>query len=142
MSRLTRDQAVARLLDGIQDDLQACTVIRDLLERQFQAALRHRAAELGTLAEELMPQLDSMEQRRQQRVQLVRALLGAGATMDKLLNGLPAPQRTRAAADWERLEQLVLDCKQATARNGNLMADQYTVMQRVLHGEDQLYAPR
>jgi flagella synthesis protein FlgN len=142
MSRLTRDQAVARLLNGIQDDLQACTVIRDLLERQFQAALRHRAAELGTLAEELMPQLDSMEQRRQQRVQLVRALLGAGATMDKLLNGLPAPQRTRAAADWERLEQLVLDCKQATARNGNLMADQYTVMQRVLHGEDQLYAPR
>jgi flagella synthesis protein FlgN len=142
MSRLTRDQAVARLLDGIQDDLQACTVIRDLLERQFQAALRHRAAELGTLAEELMPQLDSMEQRRQQRVQLVRALLGAGATMDKLLNGLPAPQRTRAAADWERLEQLVLDCKQATARNGSLMADQYTVMQRVLHGEEQLYAER
>jgi flagella synthesis protein FlgN len=142
MSRLTRDQAVARLLNGIQDDLQACTVIRDLLERQFQAALRHRAAELGALAEELMPQLDSMEQRRQQRVQLVRALHGAGATMDKLLNGLPAPQRTRAAADWERLEQLVLDCKQATARNGNLMADQYTVMQRVLHGEDQLYAPR
>jgi flagella synthesis protein FlgN len=35
----------------------------------------------------------------------------------------------------------VRDCKEATARNGNLMADQYTVMQRVLHGEDQLYAP-
>ena len=141
MGRLTRDQAVTRLLDGIQDDLRACTVIRDLLERQFQAALRHRGAELGVLAEELMPQLDAMEQRRQQRVQLVRALHGAGATMDDLLNGLPVPQRTRAAADWERLEQLVRECKQATARNGNLMADQYSVMQRVLHGEDQLYAP-
>jgi flagella synthesis protein FlgN len=142
MGRLTRDQAVTRLLDGIQDDLQACAVIRDLLERQFEAALRHRGAELGVLAEELMPQLDAMEQRRQQRVQLVRALHGAAAGMDDLLNALPAAQRSRAATDWERLEQLVRDCKQATTRNGNLMADQYTVMQRVLHGEDQLYAPR
>jgi len=142
MGRLTRDQAVSRLLDGIQDDLQTCTVIRELLERQFQAALRHRGAELGVLAEELMPQLDAMEQRRQQRVQLVRALHGAAAGMDELLNALPAEQRSRAAVDWERLELLVRDCKQASTRNGKLMADQYTVMQRVLHGEDQLYAPR
>jgi len=142
MSRLTRDQAVARLLDGIQSDLQACGTIRELLERQFQAALRHQAAKLGALAEQLMPQLDSMEQRRLQRVQLVRALHGADATMDQLLNGLPPAQRASASADWARLEQLVRDCKQATTRNGNLMADQYTVMQRVLHGEDQLYAPR
>jgi flagella synthesis protein FlgN len=142
MGRLTRDQAVARLLDGIRNDLQACAVIRELLERQFQAALRHRAAELGALAEELMPQLDAMEQRRQQRVQLVRALHGASATMDDLLNGLPAAQRAGATADWAQLEQQVRDCKQATSRNGSLMADQYSVMQRVLHGEDQLYAPR
>ncbi|MGB9110325.1 MAG: flagellar protein FlgN, partial [Telluria sp.] len=65
MSRLTRDQAVTRLLDGIQADLHACGAVRDLLERQFQAALRHRAAELGELAEALMPELDAMEQRRQ-----------------------------------------------------------------------------
>jgi flagella synthesis protein FlgN len=142
MGRLTRDQAVTRLLDGIQDDIQACGAIRALLERQFQAALRHRAAELGELAEALTPQLDTMEQRRQQRVQLVRALHGASATMDDLLNGLAPTQRARAGADWERLEQLVRDCKQATARNGSLMADQYSVMQRVLHGEDQLYAER
>ena len=141
MGRLTRDQAVARLLDGIRHDMQACAVIRELLERQFEAALRHRAAELGELAGELMPQLDAMEQRRQQRVQLVRALHGAGATMDDMLNGLPAAQRGSATADWQQLEQQVRDCKEATARNGNLMADQYTVMQRVLHGEDQLYAP-
>jgi flagella synthesis protein FlgN len=142
MGRLTRDQAVARLLDGIRSDIEACGVVRELLERQFEAALRHRAAELSGLAEQLLPQLDSMEQRRQQRVQLVRALHGANAGMDQLLNGLPPAQRGSAGADWARLEALVRDCKQATARNGSLMADQYTVMQRVLHGEDQLYAPR
>jgi flagella synthesis protein FlgN len=142
MGRLTRDQAVARLLDGIQADLQACAAIRDLLERQFRAALGHRGAELGELAGELMPQLDAMEQRRQQRVQLVRALHGLEATMDDLLQSLDAPRRARASADWERLEALVRDCQQATARNSGLMAEQYTVMQRVLHGEEQLYAPR
>jgi flagella synthesis protein FlgN len=142
MSRMTRDQALTRLLDGIQADLGACATVRELLERQFQAALRHRGAELTGLADELMPQLDAMEQRRQQRVQLVRALFGIDATMDNMLASLPAPQRTRAAGDWARLEQLVRECKQATTRNATLMADQYSVMQRVLHGEEQLYAPR
>jgi flagella synthesis protein FlgN len=141
MGRLTRDQAVARLLDGIQHDLGACAAIRELLERQFQAALRHRGAELALLADELMPQLEAMEQRRQQRVQLVRALHGAAASMDDFLGKLAAPQGPRTRAEWERLEQLVRDCKQASARNGRLMAEQYTVMQRVLNGEEQLYAP-
>ena len=142
MSRMTRDQAVARLLDGVQADLSACNAVRALLERQFQAALRHRGAELTQLADELMPQLDAMEARRQQRVQLVRALFGADATMDRLFASMAAPQRAAAGAAWEQLEQLVRDCKQATARNGNLMAEQYSVMQRLLHGEEHTYAPR
>lgn len=142
MSRMTRDQALARLLDGIQDDLNACATIRDVLERQFQAALRHRGAELAALAGELTPQLDTMEQRRQQRVQLVRALFGQQAGMDKVFTSLPDAQRGGASAAWEQLEQLVRDCKRATARNTNLMAEQHSVMQRLLHGEDQTYAPR
>lgn len=142
MSRMTRDQAVARLLDGVQDDMTSCTAVRALLERQFQAALRHRGAELAQLAGELTPQLDAMEARRQQRVQMVRALFGVNATMDALFASLGAPQRSAASAAWEQLEQLVRDCKQATTRNGNLMAEQYSVMQRLLHGEDDTYAPR
>jgi flagella synthesis protein FlgN len=122
--------------------LGSSSTIRDLLERQFQAALRHRGAELTALAEELMPQLDAMEQRRQQRVQLVRALFGQEATMDQLFGSLPDAQRAGAAAAWEQLEQLVRDCKQATTRNASLMAEQHSVMQRLLHGEDQTYAPR
>jgi len=142
MSRLTRDQAVLRLLDGIDADLGACGTIRDLLESQFQAALRHRAAELAALAERLTPELEAMEQRRQQRVQLVRALLGPQATMDDLFGSLPGLLRTRGQTGWDKLEALVRDCKQATVRNGNLMAEQFTIMQRLLHGEDDTYAPR
>lgn len=142
MSRMTRDQAVARLLDGIDADIEAGGTIRDLLESQFQAALRHRGGELAALAERLTPELDAMEQRRQQRVQLVRALLGQQATMDDLFGSLPDSLRTRGQTGWDRLEALVRDCKQATVRNGNLMAEQFTIMQRLLHGEDDTYAPR
>jgi flagella synthesis protein FlgN len=142
MSRMTRDQAVARLLDGIQDDMTSCGDVHELLDRQFQAALRHHGAELSALAEELMPRLDAMEERRKQRVQLVRALFGPDATMDALFASLAAPQKSSASAAWAQLERLVRDCKQATVRNGNLMADQYSVMQRLLHGEDDTYAPR
>jgi len=139
---MTRDQALGRLLDGIQDDMQACSTIRDLLERQFQAALRHRGAELAALADALSPELDAMEQRRQQRVQLVRALFGQQADMDQFFASLPPVRRPAALSAWEQLEQLVRDCKAATTRNANLMAEQHSMMQRLLHGEDDTYAPR
>jgi flagella synthesis protein FlgN len=29
-----------------------------------------------------------------------------------------------------------------TTRNGALLAEQFSIMQRVLHGEEQVYAPR
>ena len=142
MSKLTRDQAIAKLTAGIQADLAASSTLLELLERQFDAALRHRTAQLAELAEELMPALEAMEQRRVQRVSLVRALLGPKADMGQLIASLAAPQRVSVAADWHALEQMVLECKRLNARNSALVTEQYSIMQRVLHGEEQTYAPR
>jgi flagella synthesis protein FlgN len=141
MNRMTRDEAVTHLLDGIRADLGACATIRDLLERQFKAALRHRTAELAALGARLEPQLDDMELRRQQRVQLVRALFGPEAKMDDVFANLAEPKRTHMLSDWQALEALVLDCQQATTRNRYLMAEQFSVMQRVMHGDNDTYAP-
>lgn len=140
--RLTRQQAVATLVAGVQQDLDAAHAIHALLERQFQAALRHQGAELGALVEELAPALDAMDARRKQRVALVRALHGPDATMAGFIANQAEPGRTRLAAAWSELERLVIACKAATTRNGNLLAEQFTVMQRVLHGGDGTYAPR
>ena len=74
MSRLTRQQANLLLADGVQADVRDSAEVLALLERQFEAALRHRSSELTGLAEQLAPLLDAMEARRQQRVSLVRAL--------------------------------------------------------------------
>jgi len=142
MTRMTRQQAVQALADGVQLDLEAARAILALLERQFQAALRHKGGELAALAEELTPALDAMDARRRQRVALVRALHGVEGTMTQFIAAQPEPGRARLAAAWTELERLVVACKTATTRNGNLLADQFTTMQRVLHGEDQTYAPR
>lgn len=141
-SRMTRQQAVAALNDGVTQDLAAASGILDLLERQFQAALRHKGSELAALAEELTPALDAMDARRRQRVALVRALQGNEGTMAGFIAAQPEPGRARLAAAWGELERAVVACKAATTRNGNLLADQFTTMQRVLHNSDGTYAPR
>ena len=142
MSKMTRDQAVAKLAAGIQADLAASSTLLELLERQFDAALRHRSADLAALADQLMPALEAMEQRRVQRVALVRALLGPDADMTQLIASLAAPVRASVAADWHALEQMVLECKRLNARNSALVTEQYSILQRVRHGEEQPYAPR
>jgi flagella synthesis protein FlgN len=142
MTRITRQQANAQLADGVREDLSACAALLALLERQFDAAVRHRSAQLAELAAQLAPALDAMEARRRQRVALVRALCGADASMVDFIAGLDEPPRVQLAAQWRELEQLVLACKGATTRNSSLLAEQFSVMQRVLHGEEQLYAPR
>lgn len=142
MTRMTRGEAHAKLQGGLRADLDASAEILALLEQQFECALRHQSARLAELATLLEPALASMEARRAERLSLVRALLGAQGTMAALLDSLPAPQRALMAADWADLEQRVVACKQATTRNSTLLAEQYSVMQRVLHGEEQTYAPR
>lgn len=140
--RLTRQQANLLLADGVQADVRDSAEVLALLERQFEAALRHRSSELTGIADQLAPLLDAMEARRQQRVSLVRALLGEAATMDGFIASLDQPARGALAAAWSNLESTVHACKAASTRNGSLLAEQYTVMQRVLHGEDDTYAPR
>jgi flagella synthesis protein FlgN len=142
VTRLTRQQAAGTLADGVRADLDSCGAIRALLERQFGAALAHRSALLAELAAELAPLLDTMEARRRQRVALVRALAGPSATMAGYIAAQPEPARARLAALWHQLEQQVLDCQAATTRNSSLLAEQYSVMQRVLHGAEETYAPR
>ncbi|AWL04376.1 flagellar export chaperone FlgN [Massilia oculi] len=142
MATLTRQQANTLLLEGVRKDLAEAAAIHTLLEQQFEAAVRHRSAELTALADDLAPLLEAMEARRQQRVQLVRALLGPDASMAQYSASLADGARASFDAAWAELEAIVVACKEATTRNGRLLAEQYSVMQRVLHGEDEIYAPR
>jgi flagella synthesis protein FlgN len=138
---MSRQDAMRQLLGGIAEDLLAYHSLQGMLQQQFDAALRHRAAELGAVAESISALVDVLQLRRQQRVALVQRLLGPTATMMQAFALLKNTARERMEADWKTLEQSVIECKRLSKRNGDLLVEQYSIMQRVLHGEEQIYAP-
>jgi len=141
VAALSRQDAMRLLLGGIADDLQAYQTLNTLLQQQFQAALRHKAAELGPVAEAISTLVDTMQARRVQRVALVQRLVGPDGTMKQAFALLKNAAREKMEADWNTLEQAVIECKRISKRNGDLLVEQYSIMQRVLHGEEQIYAP-
>jgi flagella synthesis protein FlgN len=96
---------------------------------------------LTELGDTIMPELKTMEARRRQRVGLVAALLGPEAGMRQVFDLLKGGSRLALESHWSELEHMVLDCKRRNTRNSALLTEQYSIMQRVLHGEDQIYAP-
>lgn len=138
---ITRQEAVRRVLQGMTDDRAGYAALQTLLEEQFQATLQHQSARLTALADQVIAAVEPLDARRWQRVSLVTALLGPQGDMAQLFALLQQDARTTAQRDWAALEQMVLECKRLNARNSDLLTEQYSIMQRVLHGEEDTYAP-
>ena len=138
---ITRQEAVRRVLQGMTDDSVGYAALQTLLEEQFQATLQHQSTRLTALAEQVIAAVEPLDARRRQRVSLVTALLGPQGDMPQLFALLQEDARSKAEAEWVALEQMVLECKRLNARNSDLLTEQYSIMQRVLHGEEDTYAP-
>ena len=138
---ITRQEAVRRVLQGMTDDGVGYGALQTLLEEQFQATLQHQSTRLTALADQVIAAVEPLDARRRQRVSLVTALLGPQGDMPQLFALLQEDARSKAQADWAALEQMVLECKRLNARNSEFLTEQYSIMQRVLHGEEDTYAP-
>ena len=138
---ITRQEAVRRVLQGMTDDSVGYAALQTLLEEQFQATLQHQSTRLTALADQVIAAVEPLDARRRQRVSLVTALLGPQGDMPQLFALLQEDARSKAEAEWVALEQMVLECKRLNARNSDLLTEQYSIMQRVLHGEEDTYAP-
>ena len=130
-----------QLLDGIAADVADYAALQTLLEQQFDAAVRHQAARLEQVAGAVSALVDAMEARRAQRVDCAVRLVGPAPSMAQVFALLKPEPRARLEQQWQDLELRVLECKRLGKRNSDLLVDQYTIMQRVLHGEDQIYEP-
>ncbi|TWI67602.1 flagella synthesis protein FlgN [Pseudoduganella lurida] len=138
---LSRQAAMGQLLQDIALDLVGYASLQDLLGEQFDAAIRHQQARLGQLAEAIGMLVDELETRRARRVALATRLTGPQPAMAQVFALLRPGPRARLEADWAALERMVLAAKAAAKRNGDLLAEQFTIMQRVLHGEHRDYEP-
>lgn len=130
-----------QLLDGIAADLQAYQRMLDLIAQQFEAAIRHQSERLGQIAQEIGALVDVLEARRAQRVELATRLVGPQPAMAQVFALLKPEPRARLENDWSQLEAMVQTAREMGRRNAELLAEQYTIMQRVLHGDDQTYEP-
>jgi flagellar biosynthesis protein FlgN len=141
MSLAARQQALAALLRGVADDAQAYPSLLRLLEQQFDAAVRHQNARLVELAAEITQVVDAMHERSARRVAQAALLLGPQARMAQVFALLKGASRATLESQWAELEKMVLECKRLNQRNSSLLTDQFSIMQRVLHGEENIYAP-
>lgn len=130
-----------QLLDGIAADLQAYQQMLDLIAQQFEAAIRHQSERLGQIAQDIGALVDVLEARRAQRVELATRLVGPQPAMAQVFALLKPEPRARLENDWSQLEAMVQTAREMGRRNAELLAEQYTIMQRVLHGDDQTYEP-
>lgn len=129
------------LLEGVAADRQSYQQMLLLIEQQFEAALRHQSERLGQLAQDIGALVDVLEARRARRVALATLLVGDPPSMAQVMALLKDEPRARLEADWAELEGMVQAARELGRRNAELLAEQYTIMQRVLHGDDQTYAP-
>jgi flagella synthesis protein FlgN len=129
------------LLQDVAADLRAYQELLGLLEQQFLGAVRHQSTRLEEVAGAILALVEAMEARRRQRVSLVQQLTGPAGTMMQAFALLKSSARERMETDWRTLEGLVLESKRLGKRNSDLLVEQYTIMQRVLYGEEQLYEP-
>ncbi len=139
--QLNRREALRRLILGIADDSRQYASLEALLEQQFDAAVHHDTARLGELAGAIGAACELLELRRAERQQLAASLLGPGTGIGAVFDLLKGAAREALQARWRGLEQAVVACQRLAKRNSDLLAEQFSIMQRVLHGEDQVYAP-
>jgi flagella synthesis protein FlgN len=130
-----------QLLDGIAADLADYDQLLGLIEQQFEAAIRHQSARLGEIADAIGAAVPVLEARRARRVELATRLTGPNPAMVQVFALLRAEPRAKLEADWRQLEVMVRTAKELGKRNAELLAEQFTIMQRVLHGDDQTYEP-
>jgi flagella synthesis protein FlgN len=141
VSRSDRAGALRRLALGIVEDLQAYRALQVLLDAQFDAAVRHQTSRLVELAEQIMQACTRLDAHREERCALALMLAGPQARIADVFALLQGKARGMLEDHWTALEVCVTDCKRLARRNSQLMADQYTIMQRVIHGEEAAYAP-
>lgn len=139
-----RPALLAKVVGSVQADQADYDRLRQLLEAQFQAALRHQSDALVDIAAQITDLVAVLEERRGQRVEAAAKLLGLQqpSSMVALFDLLAPAPRAALAASWDALEGLVNECKTMNLRNGRLLMGQHEIMQRVLNGESDTYAPR
>lgn len=141
---MTLREALGRLIKGVHADLGDYRTLRELLDVQFEAALKHRSAVISDIADRISALTAQLDKRRAERVALAKMLVGkqSSVTISAVSARLPANARPAFDEWWQTLEKLVHECKRLNQRNCDLLMNQHEILQRVLQTDSGgTYAP-
>jgi flagellar biosynthesis protein FlgN len=141
---MTLREALGRLIKGVHADLGDYRALRELLDVQFEAALKHRSAVISDIADRISALTAQLDKRRAERVALAKMLIGkqSSVTISAVSARLPANARPAFDEWWQTLEKLVQECKRLNQRNCDLLMNQHEILQRVLQTDGGgTYAP-
>ena len=132
------------LCEGLRADEEGHTRLEELLEQQFQAALRHETARMTALSDEVLAQVETLERQRDAQRRLLGLLLGRQErpTLRALIRRLPPASAEPLARQWQALQSGINRCKTLNLRNCRLLSEQRALMQQQLGQEEHLYAQR
>ncbi len=133
-----------QLSDGLRQDLSAYDDLRELLNQQFNAALKHDADQMSELSARILTQVAALDVQRARRRELLVSLLGSAVepSVRSLLQRLPASTAQPIAVQWRALEQALTACKTLNLRNCQLISEQQALMQQLMGREEHVYAQR
>lgn len=126
--------ALQKLFQGMRADVEDYRRLRELLEEQFEAIVRHRAEQVRDVVGRISDLASTLDARRRERVELARRLTPAGQRPSIVLIAAKLQGASRVAFDecWTSLEALARECKQLNERNCHVLMEQHEIMRRVL----------
>jgi flagella synthesis protein FlgN len=127
-----------QLLQVIEQDLQQDSIdysgLQQLMQDLYQQLLARNCQSIDRLNEQIEALLAQLRVRAQRRSKILTAFgLRSGAeAMQQLFKLFPERQCAQLQQRWERLAQLVGQCKSQNERNGKLMAMHNDILSQLL----------
>jgi len=135
--------ALKQVLQSLQRDAALLQQLGPLLRQQYLLLSTRQTNQLLRLNEQTNPLLQQLQQHQQTRQQAL-AQLGLSATpagFKQLLARLPASIREASQQLLDDVQQQTIDCQQQNQKNGELLANQRQLMQRLLGLSDNTSYP-
>ncbi|KUY54604.1 MULTISPECIES: flagellar export chaperone FlgN [unclassified Burkholderia] len=141
---MTRNEAFAKILDGIRVDVARYAEMKGLLDLQFAAALRRDGASLMATGNAILALADALRASHEMRRRCMHVLVSPlePESMTQAWAALPGRVRERLTRVVAQFESQIQECRNLNQRNAALLMSQFEIAQRALYGEVDTYVGR
>ncbi|MGF1702746.1 flagellar protein FlgN [Photobacterium makurazakiensis] len=135
---------IKTFIHDLNSDLDDYKKLHQLLKLQHYNMIQRSSDKLTKIADKHQNTLQLLQQRADQRSNLLEQLGmdGSPESVNRLINALPEQHRQNTQVKWTLLKQLVNECMVQNERNSRLLMMQQQILTQVLHQDnDSTYQP-